>query len=140
MPGHSGSKALAAGGVVFDDAGRVLLVEPKGHFDGYVWTFPKGRPEPGESLEQAAVREVLEESGVEAEIVSAIPGVYEGGTTRNVYFRIALVADSGVVRDESQSRRWVTPLEAEHLLGLTKNAMGRARDLAVLRDALQSNG
>lgn len=140
MAGHSSSKALAAGGVVFDDAGRVLLVEPKGHFDGYVWTFPKGRPEPGESAERAAVREVLEESGVEARVVAAIPGEYEGGTTRNVYFLMALVADSGEVGDESQSRRWVTPAEAEQLLGLTQNAIGRARDLAVLRDAVGLRG
>lgn len=140
MAGHSGSKALAAGGVVFDDAGRVLLVEPKGRFDGVVWTFPKGRPEPGEAAEQAAVREVLEESGVEARVVAAIPGVYEGGTTRNVYFRMAPVADSDAVGEESQSRRWVTPAEAEQLLGLTQNAKCRARDLAVLRDALRLRG
>lgn len=131
------SKAMAAGGVVFDGAGRVLLVEPKGHFDGYVWTLPKGRPEPGEDAEQAAVREVLEESGVQARVVAPIPGVYEGGTTLNLYFLMALVADTGRVGEESQSRRWATPAEAEQLLGLTRNAKGRARDLAVLRDALR---
>ncbi|MGH9919477.1 MAG: hypothetical protein ACRD6W_11505, partial [Nitrososphaerales archaeon] len=33
------------GGVVFNLAGAVLLREPKNHFDDYVWTFPKGRPD-----------------------------------------------------------------------------------------------
>ena len=137
MAAHPGSKALAAGGVVFDGAGRVLLVEPKGHFDGYVWTFPKGRPEPGESVEQAALREVLEESGVEARIVVAIPGLHEGGTTRTAYFLMTLVTDTGRVGEESESRRWVVPAEAERLLALTKNAKGRERDLAVLREAVR---
>ena len=58
--------ALAYGGVVIDEAGRVLLREPKNHFDYYVYTFPKGRPDEGESPEQAALREVREETGVEA--------------------------------------------------------------------------
>ena len=137
MAAHPGSKAPAAGGVVFDGAGRVLLVEPKGHFDGYVWTFPKGRPEPGESVEQAALREVLEESGVEARIVAAIPGLYEGSTTRTAYFLMTLVTDTGRVGEESESRRWVVPAEAERLLALTQNAQGRGRDLAVLREAVR---
>jgi 8-oxo-dGTP pyrophosphatase MutT (NUDIX family) len=42
---------------------RVLLRRPRGDFDGYVWTFPKGRPEPGETPELAALREVKEETG-----------------------------------------------------------------------------
>ncbi|MGH9919337.1 MAG: NUDIX hydrolase, partial [Nitrososphaerales archaeon] len=33
------------GGVIFNSDGQVLLREPKDHFDGYVWTFPKGAPD-----------------------------------------------------------------------------------------------
>ena len=36
------------GGVVIDVWGRLLLRTPTNHFDGYVWTFPKGRQAPGE--------------------------------------------------------------------------------------------
>ena len=39
--------ASAFGGVVIDAKGRVLLRRPKGDFDGYVWTFPKGQPDLG---------------------------------------------------------------------------------------------
>ena len=66
--------ALAYGGVVIDEAGRVLLREPKNHFDYYVYTFPKGRPDEGESPEQAALREVREETGVEAVSVCWVDG------------------------------------------------------------------
>ena len=41
---------------------RVLLVREREHGGG--WYMPAGRVEPGESLEDAAVRETLEEAGV----------------------------------------------------------------------------
>lgn len=47
-PARSGKRA-AFGGVVVDAEGRVLLREPADHFGGYVWTFPKGRPDANES-------------------------------------------------------------------------------------------
>ncbi|WP_363318977.1 NUDIX hydrolase [Brevundimonas sp.] len=36
---------------------EVLLVEPLNHFGGYGWTFPKGRPNPGENPAKAALGE-----------------------------------------------------------------------------------
>jgi ADP-ribose pyrophosphatase YjhB (NUDIX family) len=69
------TKLPAAGGAVFDAAGRVLLVKPRGHYAGYVWTFPKGRLDQGESHEAAAMREVREEAGVTARIVESESGV-----------------------------------------------------------------
>ncbi len=55
----------AAGGVVWrrrgDDDVEVLLVHRPKYDD---WTFPKGKCEPGESDEDAARREVLEETGL----------------------------------------------------------------------------
>ncbi len=47
-------KGMTYGGVVIKAAGRLLLREPKGHYDGYVWTFPKGKPEPSEPEVEAA--------------------------------------------------------------------------------------
>ena len=51
-------KKLAYGGVVFDRDGRVLLRKPKNEFDGYKWTFAKGRPKAGETPAQTALTEV----------------------------------------------------------------------------------
>lgn len=55
-----------AGAWVTDAAGRVLLVQDRG-LDG-PWSEPSGKVEPGESLEAAACREVLEETGVQCAI------------------------------------------------------------------------
>ena len=134
----SSGKKLAYGGVVFDARGRVLLREPRNHFDGYVWTFPKGRPEPGETPEAAAIREVLEETGVPVRILASIPGEFMGGTTSNRFF---LMEPEGhgkplaVDDPETSSILWVSPREARKRLALTTNQIGQERDLAVLEAA-----
>ena len=59
---------VAVGAFVFDEAGRVLLVE-RGKPPGVgLWTVPGGRLEPGETLAQAVAREVREETGLVVEV------------------------------------------------------------------------
>ena len=66
---------ISAGGVTFqstNDGYEVALIKTTS--EGR-WQLPKGHIDPGETAEQAAVREVREEAGVESEIVSAIDNV-----------------------------------------------------------------
>ena len=134
-------KENAYGGVVINQEGRILLREPKKHYDNYVWTFPKGRPDkrqkPDETPEETAIREVFEETGVKAEIKERLPGVYPGGTTNTIFFLMSLIEDTGKFDGETQSVRWVTPEEARDLISLTTNQIGRKRDLRVLEEALR---
>ncbi|MCK9444860.1 MAG: NUDIX hydrolase [Tissierellaceae bacterium] len=58
---------VSAGGVVV--FGNAILLLKKFNGD---WVLPKGRVEKNESLEEAALREVFEESGVRAEIIEYI--------------------------------------------------------------------
>jgi 8-oxo-dGTP pyrophosphatase MutT (NUDIX family) len=65
-------KATSAGGVVFrvmDGTREVLLC---GRSTDGLWALPKGTPEPGETLEQTALREVREETGVEVEAAGVV--------------------------------------------------------------------
>lgn len=55
---------ITAGGIVFNGDRVLVLRNLKG-----AWVFPKGHVELGESHEQAALREVQEESGLHARIV-----------------------------------------------------------------------
>lgn len=55
---------ITAGGIVFNGDRVLVLKNWKG-----VWIFPKGHVELGESHEEAALREVFEESGLHARIV-----------------------------------------------------------------------
>jgi 8-oxo-dGTP diphosphatase len=62
---------LAAGAVVTRKGGDVLLVHRPKYDD---WSFPKGKLDPGEHVVTAAVREVLEETGLEVRLGPALPG------------------------------------------------------------------
>jgi len=57
-------KAPAAGAVVMEPDGRVWVIHPSNAFGGYQATFPKGKQEPGLSLEQTAIKETFEEAGL----------------------------------------------------------------------------
>lgn len=63
---------VAAGGLIRDWRGRALLYWRRG-----AWDMPKGHQEPGESLEECALREVAEETGLtELELGHAICTTY----------------------------------------------------------------
>ena len=58
----------AAGGVVCNDSGALLMIRSREH-----WDLPKGHVESGESSSEAALREVEEETGIRGEIVDSRP-------------------------------------------------------------------
>lgn len=127
--------ADAYGGVLINDHGEVQLREPSGHFGQYVWTFAKGRPDPGETPEETALREVLEETGQGAVIVALIPAVFAGTTSTNVFFLMKPRGPAGAFSDETTSVRWVDEGAARTLIANTKTPAGRDRDLQVLEAA-----
>jgi 8-oxo-dGTP pyrophosphatase MutT (NUDIX family) len=135
-PRATSARRPAHGGVVFDSRGRVLLFRPRGGFGGYAWTFPKGRPDRGEEPEQTAVREVREETGVEATIVAPIPGSFEGDTTDTTYYLMRFVRDTKHLGPEAEAIQWALPQAAVGLIAQTRSVVGRQRDLAVLKAAV----
>jgi diadenosine hexaphosphate hydrolase (ATP-forming) len=60
------------------------------------WVFPKGWIDPGETPEQAAIREAREETGIQAQIVRpAGSAAYEAdGEVRDVIYYVMRVIDS----------------------------------------------
>src|SRR5215831_4693917 len=78
---RSASATHAAGAVSHADpgaSGKILIVHRPKYDD---WSFPKGKADPGESIEQTALREVREETGIDARIIDPLPSVrysYEG--------------------------------------------------------------
>lgn len=65
-------RAFSAGGVVFKTEGDsvfVLLISTRA---GEVWALPKGLIEKGEAAEEAAIREIEEETGIRGEIVDEL--------------------------------------------------------------------
>lgn len=119
--------AFSAGGVVFRQApqsggAEIVLV---GRARERIWTLPKGTPAVGETREMTALREVREESGIEARIIDEV-GTIEYNFTRKgrvVYKRVfhyLMIAIGGNVEahdHEYDEARWF-PLE-EALLSLS---------------------
>lgn len=68
-------RVRSVGGIVLGDNGTVAMVRHR--ISNGAWLFPKGRPEEGESDEEAARREIEEEAGVkDLELIDDL-GTYE---------------------------------------------------------------
>ena len=109
----------AAGGVVVRGSDkREFLVVHRPHRSD--WSFPKGHLDPGEPDEVAARREVLEETGVTAEIVADLGEQrYElpDGRPKGVRFFLMRAVEVGADSDgEVDEMRWLRSAEAGELL------------------------
>ena len=98
--------------VVVRRGDRFLLIHERKQ--GQPWYLPAGRVEPGESFEQAACRETLEESGIPVRLLGIIRVEYSPGPT-GARMRVAYLAEplddtppKSVADDESLGAAWVT--------------------------------
>jgi ADP-ribose pyrophosphatase YjhB (NUDIX family) len=111
----STGKWTSAGGVVFDKQGRVALVKERKRSGLLRWTLPKGRLESGETLEEAAVREVREEAGVRARILGFV-AAHEGKRSTVYYFRMKVTGLGQPADRRVEAVRFVRPERAVELL------------------------
>lgn len=121
---------MAAGGVVVAD-GRICVIHRPRYED---WSLPKGKLDAGEDFAAAALREVREETGLEARCADELTAheyVDRKGRPKIVRWWRMTVEEVApfVVNDEVDERRWVTPAEAERLLDYE-------HDRALVRQAL----
>jgi 8-oxo-dGTP pyrophosphatase MutT (NUDIX family) len=136
--GHDYVLVAAAGALIRDEEGRVLLVR---HVDG-PWQLPGGAIDPDESPEEAARRECREEASIEIRPLR-VAGVFGGPAYRRRYSNgdeVGIVATvyeaeivSGTVRpgdDETQDVRWFA---VDELQGLDLSASSGASLRALLR-------
>jgi 8-oxo-dGTP pyrophosphatase MutT (NUDIX family) len=119
--------ATSAGGVVVsNDRERPSLVVGmrRRARDAVTWTLPKGTPDPGETVEETALREVGEETGLEVRIVEPLPSIeytfVKDGTRIHKTVHYFLMAPTGgdLSRHdlEFERVRWVPFDEAAGLL------------------------
>jgi 8-oxo-dGTP diphosphatase len=106
----------AAGGVMVRE-GRVAVVHRPEYDD---WTLPKGKLDPGETFEGAALREVEEETGLRCELGPELPSThYEDSKGRPKvvrYWRMTPLSGEFEPNDEVDEVRWLEPEEAADLL------------------------
>lgn len=112
----------AAGGVVLRD-GRLCLVHRPDYDD---WSWPKGKLDPGESFEAAALREVREETGLVCRALRELaPVEYEvRGRPKLVrYWLMEVVSqeEDAVPNGEVDELRWLVPGEASEVLSYERD-------------------
>ncbi len=123
----------AGGLVVADD--RLLMIRQRRHY-GIHWELPSGYHEPGESLEEATAREVLEETSVPVEIgelVCTLTWAREHDHRRNVLaFFAATPTDTSPVpraqvEEDIEEAAFVDPLAlpAEEIHPLNRAILDR---------------
>jgi 8-oxo-dGTP diphosphatase len=114
---------IGVGAVVFKD-GQVLLVKRATAPSRGLWAIPGGRLEFGETLQQAAEREILEETGV---VIRASHPIYtfdviERDDTGAIHFHYVIVdleaeyvRGEPIASDDADDARWISPDEISSL-------------------------
>jgi 8-oxo-dGTP diphosphatase len=130
----------SAGGLVTRRDEVLLICPGKGR-----WQLPKGHVEPTESREEAAVREVKEETGVQARVIDELPSIeywYSRAPGRRAHKRVdyyLMEYVNGDVTDcdrsEVDGAAWFTWDEAETRLTFDNElkVLRRARELVAAR-------
>jgi 8-oxo-dGTP pyrophosphatase MutT (NUDIX family) len=125
------AEVRAAGGVVWrrDPSGVLhVAVAHRPRYDD--WSFPKGKLEPGERFEDAALREVEEEIGLRCTLGEELPAArYTVRSGRKVvrYWLMEPRSGAFAANEEVDAMRWLTPQEAIELLSYEHDrALARA--------------
>jgi 8-oxo-dGTP pyrophosphatase MutT (NUDIX family) len=131
------AKWTSAGGIVFRKNGYIALVKQRARRGGLRWTFPKGRVDRGETIVQAAMREVREESGLHVRVGEHI-GVWE--TSRSVihYFVMDYVRKHGPFDEETFEVRFVEVTRARRLLSSKRDRQVLVRALDIRLGVVRS--
>ncbi|MBB0246172.1 NUDIX domain-containing protein [Streptomyces alkaliphilus] len=109
---------MSVAGVIIDDAERALLIKRR---DNGHWEPPGGVVEPGETITDALVREVLEETGIKISPDAALTGVYKNmvGLIVSMVFRCEAINGVPTTGEETRALRWVT---REEVAGMADEA------------------
>ncbi len=136
-------RPVSAGGVVYSVLDGEIRTVLCGRRDPLRWSLPKGTPDEGESLEETALREVREETGLEVAIEAPIGDISYWFVTpddrvqcnKTVHFY--LMAHKGGATDhhdpEFDEVRWFPSEEAVRSLAYANEARVMEKALAMIR-------
>jgi 8-oxo-dGTP pyrophosphatase MutT (NUDIX family) len=119
--------ATSAGGIVIrsiEGVPHLVAGRRRRQGDGVTWTLPKGTPNPHETLEETALREVAEETGLQVRLLAPLDSIeYRfvlGGTRihKTVHFWLmeAVGGELELHDHEFAEVRWVPLADAQALL------------------------
>jgi 8-oxo-dGTP diphosphatase len=113
------ARIRSVGAIITDGDGRLLLIK-RGHPpEAGRWSIPGGRIEPGESDQQALVREVREETGLQVvagELAGSVERAWPGGAVLDICDYTATVTGGRLAAgDDAADARWASPADLASL-------------------------
>lgn len=131
---------VSAGGVAFRHGEHGIEVVLVGRLDPERWVLPKGTPTRGESLEQTAVREVSEETGVQVRLIRPLHHIeywfilhgVRHYKTVHFYLMEAVGGDTSLHDHEYDVAAWFPIAEAERRLAFANERAVVARAVTEL--------
>ena len=106
----NGDRPLVGVGVVLVEDGRILLVQRGYEPSKGLWAVPGGKVDFGETLTEAAVREVAEETGLEVEIGEVVwvgEHISEHGHIVLIDFLGSVAGGELTAGDDAERAEWV---------------------------------
>ncbi len=114
---------VSVAALVTNDDNEILLIKSPGRG----WEYPGGMVEPGETFEDALLREIKEESGIDVEIIGFI-GICKNIEKHvvNIDFACRAIGGKPTTSDESSEVRWVKQEDALSMITfpLTRKRLG----------------
>ncbi|WP_107657398.1 NUDIX hydrolase [Nocardia suismassiliense] len=107
---------LVVGAVVVHEGKVLLLKRPAGDFIGGIWELPSGKVDSGEALDEALVREVREETGLDIAGIREYLGEFDyrsgsGKKSRQFNFAVDVVSPEPVELTEHDAYTWTSLAE-----------------------------
>ncbi|MGH3567889.1 MAG: NUDIX hydrolase [Pseudonocardia sp.] len=122
-------------GAVVQHEGKVLLLQrPDDDFMPGIFELPSGKVEPGEGLDEALRREVMEESGLTVSVIREYIGSFDyasgsGKKSRQFNFAVDVRAAEPIELSEHDAYLWAPLHEDIPVTDAVKDVLGKFREL-----------
>jgi 8-oxo-dGTP pyrophosphatase MutT (NUDIX family) len=137
-------KEISAGGIVYRRVDGIVEIQLIQDRYGKI-SLPKGKMEHGETVEQTALREIVEETGIVGEIVALLETIryrythpVKGDVEKEVYYYLvrAISGELQAQVEEIRGVEWCSPDQAYHL----QRNRGYSNNEIVVKKALKHLG
>jgi 8-oxo-dGTP diphosphatase len=128
-----GVQQLVVGAVIANNSAILLLRRPADDFMGGIYELASGKVEPGEILDEALIREVKEESGLDIEEITRYLGSFDytsgsGKKTRQFNFAVTVTTTEPVILQEHDEYRWTPIADEPPVTDAVKQILARYRE------------
>ncbi|MFJ1460901.1 NUDIX domain-containing protein [Nocardia sp. N2S4-5] len=122
-------------GAVVQHGGKILLLQrPADDFMGGIWELPSGKVDPGEAIDQALIREVKEETGLDVTAIRNYLGEFDyqsgsGRKSRQFNFTVEVANTDTVQLTEHDAYTWTSLAEEPPVTDAVKQVLARYREI-----------